>query len=105
MTRGDIHELRLRRGSGHEQHGRRLGVVVQADEFAALSTVLVAPTSTQARAAWWRPEITVEGETTRVLVEQTRAVDPTRIGRRLGQLTADETWIVDDALRSVLDLA
>ncbi|MEX0664016.1 MAG: type II toxin-antitoxin system PemK/MazF family toxin [Acidimicrobiia bacterium] len=102
MTRGDVHELRLRRGVGHEQHGRRFGVVIQTDELSVLSTVLVAPTSTQARGVWWRPEISVAGERTRVLTDQTRAIDPTRLGRRVGHLTAEETWALDDALRAVL---
>jgi mRNA interferase MazF len=104
LTRGDVHELRLRPGTGHEQHGRRFGVVIQADAFSALSTTLVAPTSIQARAAWWRPEIVIEGSSTHVLVEQTRAIDPSRLGRRVGHLTLEETWALDDALRAVLEL-
>ncbi|HEX8157242.1 MAG TPA: type II toxin-antitoxin system PemK/MazF family toxin [Solirubrobacteraceae bacterium] len=40
---------------GHEQHGARYAVVVQADELLGLSTVLVSPTSTRARAATFRP--------------------------------------------------
>ena len=39
------------------------------------SVVLVAPTPLSARAASFRPEIQVAGETTRVLVEQVGAVD------------------------------
>ena len=34
---------------GHEQRGARYAVIVQADEFLDLSTVLIAPTSTSAR--------------------------------------------------------
>jgi mRNA interferase MazF len=79
-------------------------VVLQADELSVLSTVLIAPTSTSARPVWWRPEISVAGQRTRVLVEQTQAIDPTRLGRRVGHLTAEETWAVDDALRAVLAL-
>ncbi len=37
---GDIHEIRMPRGHGHEQQGRRFGVVVQADEFLPRSVVL-----------------------------------------------------------------
>lgn len=57
----------------------------------------------QARAAWWRPEIVIEGERTNVLVEQTRAIDPSRLGRRVGHLTVEETWALDDALRAMID--
>lgn len=104
-VRGDVHRLNLDRGaSGHEQRGVRYGVVLQADELAALSTCLVAPTSTSARAATFRPEIDVNGQQTRVLVEQTRAIDATRIGERVGHLTFNELRTVDAALRVVLSL-
>src|SRR3712207_3945902 len=70
-VRGDVYQLRApRHGCGHEQHGERYGVVVQSD-LLPLSTVLVAPTSTASRAASFRPEVTIGGRVTRVLVEQT----------------------------------
>jgi len=79
-------------------------VVVQADEFLALSTVLVSPTSTSARPASFRPTITIDGAATRVLVEQTTVVDPQRLGRSAGRLDADEMLAVDEALALVLSL-
>ena len=59
MRRGDIFALRLPRGVGHEQRGPRFGVVVQSDAFLPRSVVLVAPTSTSARPASFRPEIDI----------------------------------------------
>jgi mRNA interferase MazF len=79
-------------------------VVVQADEFMALSTILVSPTSTSAHPATFRPAIKLDGEETRVLVEQTTVVDPQRLGRSAGRLDADELRAVDDALALVLAL-
>jgi mRNA interferase MazF len=73
-------------------------VVVQADEFLALSTVLVSPTSSSARPASFRPVITLDGTQTRVLVEQTTVVDPERLGRSAGRLDASELQSVDEAL-------
>ena len=104
MRRGDVLTLRLPKGSGHEQHGRRFGVVVQADALLPRSTVLVAPTSRSAKPATFRPEITVGGASTRVLVEQLGAVDISRLGDPAGHLTAPEQWAVDAALLTVLDL-
>lgn len=102
--RGDIHRLKAPRGSrGHEQRGPRFAVVVQSDSL-PLSTLLVAPTSTSARAASFRPEIVLDEIPTRVLVEQTAAVDPTRLGERVGHLGFDELRQVDAAMRIVLDL-
>jgi mRNA interferase MazF len=65
---------------------------------------MVAPTSTSARPAGFRPEVEIDGRTTRVLVEQTAAVDPGRLGDSAGRLTFDELRRVDAALRLVLDL-
>jgi mRNA interferase MazF len=67
-------------------------------------TLLVAPTSTSAREATFRPEIDVQGNLTRVLAEQTAAVDPARLGASVGHLTLDELRQVDAALRLVLAL-
>ena len=104
MRRGDIFALRLPKGMGHEQHGRRFGVVVQSDAFLPRSVVLVAPTSTSAKPASFRPEIEIEGTLTRVLVEQVGAVDLQRLGDLAGHLTPEEQWGVDAALLTVLDL-
>jgi mRNA interferase MazF len=78
-------------------------VVVQSDQL-PLSTLLVAPTSTSARPASFRPEVTIAGQTTRVLAEQAAAVDPSRLGDLAGSLAFDELRRVDAALRVVLDL-
>jgi len=103
VVRGEIFRLPApRRARGHEQRGARHAVVVQADEFLGLSTVLVSPTSTGARAASFRPEITLEGTLTRVLVEQTTVVDPERLGQSTGRLDTNELQAVDEALALIL---
>ena len=104
MLRGDVHRFKLPKGIGHEQHGDRFGVVVQADEFLPRSVVIVAPTSRSARAASFRPEIDVAGETTRVLVEHIGAVEVRRLGKLSGHLSPEELWGIDEALMTVLGL-
>jgi len=104
VLRGDVHRFKLPKGIGHEQHGDRFGVVVQADEFLPRSVVIVAPTSRSARAASFRPEIDVAGETTRVLVEHIGAVEVRRLGKLSGHLSPEELWGVDEALMTVLGL-
>lgn len=104
MQRGDVYRFKVPKGLGHEQHGERYGVVVQSDVMLPRSVVVVAPTSRSARAASFRPEIEVGGDATRVLVEQLGAVDVQRLGRRVGKLTSEEMWSVDDALVVVLGL-
>ena len=101
MRRGEVYELRLPKGSDHEQHGRRFGVVVQADALLPRSVVLVAPTSQSALPASFRPEIALGKESTRVLVEQVGAVDVGRLGKRVGLLAQEEMWAIDDGLLTV----
>lgn len=104
MRRGDIFSLRLPKGIGHEQHGQRYGVVVQSDALLPRSVVLIAPTSTSARGASFRPAIEIDGTTTKVLVEQMGAVDVTRLGDIAGHLSSEEQWGVDAAILTVLGL-
>jgi mRNA interferase MazF len=52
----------------------------------------------------FRPEIPIDGTTTRVLVEQTGSIDVSRLGDHHGLLTPEEQWAVDLALEMVLDL-
>jgi mRNA interferase MazF len=105
MVRGEVFRLPPRRGvRGHEQRGARYAVIVQADEFLDLSTTLVAPTSTSARPASFRPTITLDNRETRIVVEQTTVVDPQRLGRSAGRLDASELRAVDAALALILGL-
>jgi mRNA interferase MazF len=104
VLRGDVYRFRLAKGIGHERHGDRFGVVVQADEFLPRSVVLVAPTSRSARPASFRPKIDIAGDQTRVLVEQLGAVDTSRLGDLAGHLSFEELWGVDEALFTVLGL-
>lgn len=103
-VRGDIHHLRAARGAkGNEQTGGRYAVVVQADDL-MLSTLLVAPTSQSAQPRSFRPTITVANEPTQVLVEQTAAVAPERLGRLVGHVSRHELEDINDALRLALEL-
>ena len=105
MRRGDVHALApSRQRKGREQGGRRYAVVVQTDLLEQLSTVVVAPTSMSALPTVFRPEVEVAGRRTRVLTEQIRALDRSRLGRRVGTLAQVELRAVDDALKVVLGL-
>jgi mRNA interferase MazF len=105
VVRGEVFRLPPpQRTRGHEQRGARYAVVIQADEFLDLSTVLISPTSTSARAATFRPSIILEKQETRVLVEQTTVVDPQRLGPSAGRLGVAELRSIDEALLRVFGL-
>lgn len=104
MHRGEVYELGLPKGFGYEQGRRRFGVIVQSDALLPRTVVLVEPTSRSARPASFRPELVVDGETTRALVEQVGTIDVSRLGEPVGQASAEEMWGIDDGLATVLDL-
>jgi mRNA interferase MazF len=104
VRRGDVFRLRLGHRQGHERSGVRYGVIVQSDALMRLSTVLIAPTSASARGASLRPEVEIDGTTTRVLVQRIGAIDVSRLGDHCGRLEPEEQWGVDLALATVLDL-
>jgi mRNA interferase MazF len=68
------------------------------------SVVLIAPTSTSAKPASFRPEIDVRGTSTRVLVEQVGAVDVSRLGGEVGRVSVEQQWAIDAALLTVVGL-
>jgi mRNA interferase MazF len=104
-VRGDVYRLRAPRNAvGHEQDGPRYAVVLQSDDL-ILSTSVVAPTSTRAHPYVFRPEVTVRGEATRLMLDQLRAVDIEKaIGDRVGRLSPPEMVEVNRLLRAVLDI-
>ncbi len=100
--RGEVYRLPAR-GSGHEQRGRRYAVVLQPD-WLALSTWIVAFTSTSARATSFRPSVVIAEHETLVLCDQLDTVDLRRLTEPAGWLSTEETQRVDEALSLVLDL-
>jgi mRNA interferase MazF len=75
VIRGAVYPIDLGEAKrGHEQRGRRLGLVLSTHQE-HWSTVTVIPTSTSAQPSAFRPEATVAGRRTRLLVDQMRRVD------------------------------
>jgi mRNA interferase MazF len=105
MVRGEVVRVAApKRTRGHEQQGPRPAVIVQSDDLLALSTVLVAPTSRSAAPATFRPVIDLSGTSTRLLIDQVRALDAQSITGSLGRLSGDELQNLDDALTIVFGL-
>ena len=102
--RGDSHGLRaLKSTRGHEHQAARNPILLQPDDL-MLSTVIVAPTSRSSAPRIFRPTVTIDGDDTQVLIEQTSAVAHERLGEFAGRLRHDELEAIDDAPRLVLEL-
>ncbi|WP_308249870.1 type II toxin-antitoxin system PemK/MazF family toxin [Sphaerisporangium fuscum] len=82
--RGDVYRLRTAMDAvGHEQRGERFAVLLQSDAL----------TSSE-----------LNGKATRVLVDQLKAVDTSRLGDFAGRLDPAEMEEIDEALHVMLGL-
>jgi mRNA interferase MazF len=102
VIRGAVYRVDLGRPRGHEQGGKRLGLVVSPSD-SPLSVVSLIPTSTSAGRSIHRPELEIAGRSTRVLVDQVRSIDVDYvIGDPVDYLTRDELAEVENALARYL---
>jgi len=102
VIRGAVYRIDLGRPRGHEQGGKRLGLVMSPPD-SPLSVVTVIPTSTSARPSIHRPELEIAGRSTRLLVDQIRSIDTDYvIGEPVDYLTRDRLAQVELALAHYL---
>ena len=90
----------------HEQRGRGLGLgLVISIEQDAWSTLTIIPTSTQAQASVFRPEVVVAGRATRILIDQIRTIDTSYVaGELVDYLSRDDLAQVEHSLSRYLGL-
>lgn len=87
---------------GHEQRGRRYGLVVSPSSM-AWSVVTIVPTSRSAQPAVFRPTLDLLGVPTRFLVDQIRSIDTDFVhGEPVAYLERDEMAEVEHALARYL---
>ncbi|WP_304030172.1 type II toxin-antitoxin system PemK/MazF family toxin [Corynebacterium glyciniphilum] len=97
-----MYRIDLGTARGHEQRGKRLGVVLSPSE-SALSVVTVAPTSTSAGHSNHRPAVEVAGRETRVLIDQIRSIDTDYVvGDPVDYLTRSQMTEIESALAHYL---
>jgi mRNA interferase MazF len=99
MIRGAVYPIDLGDAKrGHEQRGRRLGVVISIEQD-SWSTVTVIPTSTSAQPSVFRPEVVIAGRQTRILVDQIRTIDASYVaGDLVDYLSRDDMAQVEHTL-------
>ncbi|MER7739981.1 type II toxin-antitoxin system PemK/MazF family toxin [Streptomyces sp. NPDC096538] len=89
---------------GHEQKGKRLGVCLSSAP-AGWSTMTVAPTSTSAQDAVFRPRMTIAGRSTVILIDQVRTIDISYVfGDPVDYLTGTDMGQIEHALGLYLGL-
>ncbi|HEY2775747.1 MAG TPA: type II toxin-antitoxin system PemK/MazF family toxin [Candidatus Binatia bacterium] len=92
MKRYEIRWTDLDPTRGDEIAKTRPAVIVSLDVLnRSLATVVVCPLTSQLRPSWRsRVQVRCEGRPADVAVDQIRAVSKSRIGDRIGKLSADE---------------
>jgi mRNA interferase MazF len=108
MARGDVILVRLPVTDGREQSGQRPAIAVQTD-VAGEPMLIIAPVTSNLKASRFRFTITIEPSSENgltqpsvIMIFQMRAVDKTRVVKRLGQLSQDELKRVDDEIWKML---
>ena len=102
MTRGEVWLVSLDPTVGSEiQKTRPCVVVSPAELHDYLRTVLVAPMTTKSRPAPFRIAVTHAGKKGLILLDQMRAVDKTRLTKKLGTVPSKTLTATLDTLREV----
>lgn len=104
MIRGAVYRVNLGQRRGHEQGGKRYGLVLSpSTEHWSVATVI--PTSTSAQSSAFRPRLDVAGDSTLFLVDQMTTVDVDYIvGDPVDFLSHDELAVVEDVVTYYLGL-
>ncbi len=109
-SRAEVWLVDLNPTRGHEQAGRRPGLVVSVDRFnnGPAGLVVVLPITTKAKAIPFHvsidpPEAGLKARSF-IKCEDVRSVAKERLARRLGAVSAATMAAVEDRLRSLLAL-
>lgn len=111
IKRGDVWATDLRPGVGFEITKKRPTLIISRNTINKISpTVIVIPLSSQIYKILGPERIHIpqkEGELVKdsvALISQMRAIDKTRLIKRIGRISKDKLREVEEALKIVLDL-
>ncbi|MBI4078806.1 MAG: type II toxin-antitoxin system PemK/MazF family toxin [Candidatus Levybacteria bacterium] len=111
MKRGDIWSADLRGGTGFEVGKRRPAVIVSKDIIHAISpTVIIVPLSLQAYSILGPERVLIHRKDANLtkdsvaLVTQIRAIDKTRLVKKMGSLPREVMQEIEKAIKVILDL-
>lgn len=88
--RDDVHRVRLDPARGSELRKTRPAVIVSLDVLnRALETVVVCPLTSRLHPDWrTRLSVKVAGKPSEIAADQIRAISKSRLGKKLGSLSA-----------------
>lgn len=93
VKRGEVYWVNLDPTIGTEIKKTRPALVVSPDDMnTALPRVLIAPLTSKGQSLGCRPELTFDGKSARILLDQLRCVDKGRLGAKMGQIDS-KIWL------------
>ncbi len=93
VSRGDVWLVALDPTVGHEIQKTRPCLILSPPEMHDyLGTVIVVPLTTGSKAAHFRVSVDFDGKRGRIILDQIRTIDKTRLVKRLGQI--DESVLI-----------
>jgi mRNA interferase MazF len=103
ISQYDVFLMNLDPTVGHEIRKTRPSLVISPDEMNAnVSTVIVAPMTTQSREYPTRVNVTFKGKSGWIVLDQLQTVDKKRLVRKLGSITAPTILTVKSVLSEML---
>lgn len=92
ISRGEVYWVNLDPVVGSEVQKTRPALVVSPDDLnQALPRVIIAPLTSAGRPMGCRLEVTFQGNSARILLDQLRCVDKIRLGKKMGKIDA-KAW-------------
>ena len=101
ISRFDIWLVQLDPTKGHEIKKKRPCIVISPDEMSLLKTAIVAPMTSKGFNFPTRIQCTFQGQKGLILLDQIRAVDKSRLVKKLGVISKTTQIKVCDCLQEL----
>lgn len=98
LRRFDIYLIKLNPTAGSEIQKTRPCIIVSPDEMNILHTVIVAPLTSRGFEFVFRPKINFQEKRGLVVLDQIRAVDRSRLIKKIGRVDAQKSKEIADTL-------
>ncbi len=103
VCRFDIVLVKLNPTIGSEIQKTRPYIVISPDEMNALKTLVIAPMTTKGFDFIFRPKITFDNEEGLVLLDQLRAIDKSRIVKKIGKVDTNKAKEITQMLVEIFE--
>lgn len=103
INRFDIVLVKLNPTIGSEIQKTRPCIIISPNEMNVLKTVIVAPMTSKGFNFIFRPKIKFENKNGLVLLDQIRAIDKTRIVKRIGAVETNKSKEISQMLMEIFE--